>query len=329
MKKLVMTTAMSLALASGAFAQTADAPAETPPADETSADAAVLDETQAEAVAPEVSQLADGHVPAFRASTFTGMTLYTLDPDAVVALRETAPGGDTVAWDDPSARWTSGDTFISGRDQWESVGEIDDIILTQDGAIRGVLIDVGGFLGIGSRTVSVDLDQLYFVADTDTPEDLSDFFVVAQLTRDQLETLPEWSDDQLSTGYEVRTWAGDPVAEDGVFVNDPAGTDAPAMTADDPAAAAEPVTPTADDLQGADVYDATGESIGSVNDLVLEGDSEITHALVDVGGFLGMGSHTVALPIEDLTVTRDADGTARVQTGLSREQLEAMPAHEG
>src|SRR5690606_3015240 len=154
MKHLMLTSAILLATSGIVAAQTAEAPA------------------PAEAAATAAGQSV--MVPGFRASEFNGMNLYTLNPDAVAELRAAQPANPD--WNERSARWTSGDTFIAGRDQWEDIGKINDIVLSQDGEVQGVLLDIGGFLGIGSRTVMVGIDDLYFVADSATPEDLDDFF---------------------------------------------------------------------------------------------------------------------------------------------------------
>ena len=297
MKTLMLTGAMLLAASSALMAQTpAPAPADTAPA-------VVAKDNNPPAIVPDAAP-----IPAFRASDFTGKTLYVLSPDVVTQLRGTA------TYDERTARWTSGETFIAGREQWDDIGAINDLIMTQDGQLRGVLLDIGGFLGIGTRTVMVDMADLYFVADSTTPDDLDDFFAVASLSREQLEALPEWREENLAMGY-------------------PAGSDA--MPAPDGAAAppAETATPmdagalpTAEELTGAEVQDATGASIGTIGDLVLEGD-RLAGARIDVGGFLGLGTHDVILPIEALSVTRKADGSVEhVQTSLTREQLEALPA---
>ncbi|TVQ59626.1 MAG: hypothetical protein EA355_00235, partial [Rhodobacteraceae bacterium] len=57
------------------------------------------------------------------------------------------------------------EVFLADRDAWESVGAIDDVVMTQDGDVRGVLLDVGGFLGFGARTVMVDIEDLHFVSE--------------------------------------------------------------------------------------------------------------------------------------------------------------------
>ena len=307
MKQLMAGTAIALVTGFGAWAQGA-----TPV---TSVDSTVE-------VTAQDAQAAS--VPGFRASKFIGMSLYTLDPDRVNELRST----DATMADDPyRARWSSGPAFVSARDQWEDVGKIDDVVLSQDGDVRGVLLDVGGFLGIGARTVMVSIDDLFFVADTDRAnadqaESISDFFVVASMSRDQLETLPEWSDDVLKTGFEARN-RDMPTATTGAATGAAVTTDTARNDA------AQPEQPTVEDLTGASVQDASGDSVGKVEDLVMQGD-QITAAIVDVGGFLGIGAHRVALPIEDLHIVRKDDGIAvdHVEVNMTKDQLEALPKHE-
>ncbi|AWB21521.1 PRC-barrel domain containing protein [Methylobacterium currus] len=42
------------------------------------------------------------------------------------------------------------------------VGEIEDVLLTEDGRVRAAVIGVGGFLGIGQKSVAVPFDKLAF-----------------------------------------------------------------------------------------------------------------------------------------------------------------------
>lgn len=316
MKKLLLSTAMVIATVGAVSAQTA-----------TPAPGGAVVQTETTATIPATN------VPGFRATEFTGMNLYTLNPDVVTELRTAQPAPD--GWDERTARWTSTDTFIAGRDKWEDVGAINDIILSQDGAVQGVLLDIGGFLGIGARTVMIDIENLYFVAETATPDDLGDFFVVAGMSREQLEALPEWNDDNLTAGYAWEGAAMDMTGTEAPVATAPgAMAAAPGAAATDGAVTADPMAsdmaaaPTAEELTGSDVTDMSGESIGNVSDIVLEGD-RVAGAIIDVGGFLGMGSHSVVVPVEDLVVVRDADQSIlRIETALTREQLEAMPPHE-
>lgn len=305
MKKLMLTTALVAATSMGAFAQT-----------EGTAPGADVEMTQTGA-----------NVPAFLVSDFTGKSLYTLDTEEARALNE------TVATD-RSLRWESDATFTAGRDNWDNVGNIDDVVLTQDGELRGVLLDIGGFLGIGARTVMVDLEDLYFVSDETTAEDLDDFSVVATMTREELENLAEWDETQLTTGFESRNYNDAAMTPTADPMTAPAGDTAMNDTAADDAMDGYAPIPaaelTADRLLGANVYDTTGDNIATVDDLVLGDGGEVTHAVMDVGGFLGLGSYTVALDINDVDVMWNPESDdVRVQVSATQEQLEAMPEYEG
>lgn len=80
----------------------------------------------------------------------------------------------------------------------------------------------------------------------------------------------------------------------------------------------------AEEWIGRDVVDRQGDTIGSIEDLLIqEGKQEVTHALVEVGGFLGIGATRVALEIDELRPAEGAEGD--VTTAMTREQLEALP----
>lgn len=70
----------------------------------------------------------------------------------------------------------------------------------------------------------------------------------------------------------------------------------------------------ADELKGMTIVSESGEEIGSVDRV-----GEARVVTVDVGGFLGVGAKTVAIPVSELQMS--ADGS--LQTTLTREALEA------
>lgn len=87
---------------------------------------------------------------------------------------------------------------------------------------------------------------------------------------------------------------------------------------------------TAADVEGAHVYGRDDETIGSVQSLRIGTDGNITDAIIDVGGFLGMGAHSVLLPFSELTVLRQTDGSdLRVHLDTTKDKLKAMPHHDG
>lgn len=79
-------------------------------------------------------------------------------------------------------------------------------------------------------------------------------------------------------------------------------------------------------LVGKDIYGANNEKIGDVKDVVMDQSSnQVTAVVADIGGFLGIGSKTVAIPINQLR----AEGDDRiVATGLTKQQAENLPEFE-
>ncbi|EKE45592.1 hypothetical protein OCGS_0209 [Oceaniovalibus guishaninsula JLT2003] len=71
----------------------------------------------------------------------------------------------------------------------EDVGEIDTLILGADGqSVEEVVIDVGGFLGIGEKPVAVTLDELAIMRSADG----TDLRVYIDATEEQLENQPDY-----------------------------------------------------------------------------------------------------------------------------------------
>jgi sporulation protein YlmC with PRC-barrel domain len=51
---------------------------------------------------------------------------------------------------------------------------------------------------------------------------------------------------------------------------------------------------------GLSVYNDKNESLGSINDLLMDKSGNIKAAVIGVGGFLGVGEHLVAVPLEKI-----------------------------
>jgi sporulation protein YlmC with PRC-barrel domain len=77
------------------------------------------------------------------------------------------------------------------------------------------------------------------------------------------------------------------------------------------------------DLIGATVKNPEGESLGSIQELVLDPkDAKIKNAVVSVGGLLGIGARSVAIPWQE--VTPQSDGKA-VVVAVGKEELQSAP----
>jgi len=74
------------------------------------------------------------------------------------------------------------------------------------------------------------------------------------------------------------------------------------------------------------VTNHAGEAIGDINDLLFDRSGRISTAVIGVGGFLGMGEKSVAIPFDSLSFSTDAKGKRVVTIELSKERLEAAPS---
>lgn len=444
MKHLLLTTALVTATAAGVHAQSTEATTDTGAATMSG------DMFRAESTPNEL-----------RASDFLGMRVFA------------------------AAEGAQEEAYEGAQDNWEDIGEINDVILNRDGEVQAVLVDIGGFLGIGERQVAVQMDALDFVSDSSTAENEGDFFLVLTADRAALEGAPAYgqaadeamtedtaaagdmeteesetemaasedaaaSDEEMTetadaaapaaeaeadaeaeletaeaeveeAGEEVEQTAeaaaeetgeameqtaeatedaaaeagqeleqaaeatGDAAAEAGEEIEQTAEaagqemeeageemTDTAEATAPDAEATAtaeadaeagelttvgdatEERTETAaadggalgdfqregyaaagddymttENLTGARVYDTNDKWVGEISELLVNEEGKITDAIIDVGGFLGIGEKPVALQLSDLKILQQEDsGEVRIYTAMAEEELEAMPEFE-
>lgn len=83
-------------------------------------------------------------------------------------------------------------TTVYGADD-ANVGEIGDVVMTQDGKVDAVILDVGGFLGVGEKEVAVGMDNLAFLTDKDGNK-----YLYTTFTKEQLDA---------AAAYDKGTWA--------------------------------------------------------------------------------------------------------------------------
>lgn len=78
-----------------------------------------------------------------------------------------------------------GATVFNNAD--ETVGDIDDLIIAMDGSVKGVVIGVGGFLGLGEKHVAIEMASLDVMNDeAGTPR------LVTTANKADLEAAPEF-----------------------------------------------------------------------------------------------------------------------------------------
>lgn len=78
-------------------------------------------------------------------------------------------------------------------------------------------------------------------------------------------------------------------------------------------------------LIGVKVINAAGETIGDINNLLIDKEHRVAAVAIGVGGYLGMGERHVAVAFNALQLTRDANEQPQVHVNLTKEQIVAMP----
>jgi hypothetical protein len=107
-----------------------------------------------------------GMVPV---SAITGGVVYTTTVDAV------------------DENWEGTASYEAIGDGWERIGSIQDIVLSSEGKIEGIVAEVGGFLGIGDKFVMLPTSDFKLV-----PIDEDSYAIVTPYTTDQLTDMEEY-----------------------------------------------------------------------------------------------------------------------------------------
>ena len=75
------------------------------------------------------------------------------------------------------------------------------------------------------------------------------------------------------------------------------------------------------DILGQNVTTQAGEDVGEIDYVVRQGES--LAAVIGIGGFLGLGEYTVAVPLEEFSMAPEGDGM--VLSSWTEEELKAQP----
>ena len=226
-----------------------------------------------------------------------------------------------------------GDGMIvaGGEKEWDDIGEINDIIVSENGEVRAVILGVGGFLGMGERDVSVSMDTIKVVQEEG---DMGDRFLVVTTSKEALEAAPEFdrnTDNDMATAV--------PATDDNDMTTPVPATDMaaepdmmrPTYEREGYAEAEmmEIEKLTAEKINGAYVYGANDETVGEIDNLMVSEDGKLTDAVINVGGFLGLGEKPVLVSFDKIQVLKNVEGDDyRFYIDSTKEKLEQLPEYE-
>lgn len=83
----------------------------------------------------------------------------------------------------------------------------------------------------------------------------------------------------------------------------------------------------ASELIGQSVTNANNETIGDINDLLVDKDGNVLAVVIGVGGFLGIGEKDVAIDYRSLQISEDPqdNDNLKVSLNVTRESLDSAP----
>lgn len=206
-------------------------------------------------------------------------------------------------------------------DHMDNIGQINDIVLSNDGQVRAIVIGVGGFLGMGEQDVAVTMDQVTFASD---PDDRTEMFIVVNTDAQMLQSSPAYDRTPMTDETAMTTDSTPGVAP---TATERTAFEAPRMERDgyDQVAVTEV---SSDLLVGQTVYDVNDASVGNIDDLLLDDQGAVTNVVIDFGGFLGIGTSQVSVGFDELTILADEGRSdVRVYVDATREQVQAQPQY--
>ncbi|MFD0859607.1 PRC-barrel domain-containing protein [Roseovarius aquimarinus] len=243
--------------------------------------------------------------------------------DATSTFMAQSPSGDTMDMKasniighrlyivSDGSEMTPMDELTEAPENWEMAGDIDDVIIGKDGSVKEVLVDAGGFLGMGEDNLRVSLDSIRFQPDAD---DEGEFFAVYTGDRNMLQESENYDEAAASEQGETlgtNSW-------EGYTENNEAQMQTVAFD-----------EMNTEELLGTTVYGSNDEWVGEISELELGDDGNVSALILDIGGFLGIGEHAVSMPMDKVELRRMGDdGEINAYVSATEEELENMEAYD-
>jgi sporulation protein YlmC with PRC-barrel domain len=77
-------------------------------------------------------------------------------------------------------------------------------------------------------------------------------------------------------------------------------------------------------ILGKTVYNESNQKVGRIDDLIVAPDSAVSFAIIGAGGFVGLGRHDVAIPVQQIKLQDDKF----MLPGATKEAIKALPKFE-
>ncbi|HZC56497.1 MAG TPA: PRC-barrel domain-containing protein [Xanthobacteraceae bacterium] len=108
----------------------------------------------------------------------------------------------------------------------------------------------------------------------------------------------------------------------------PAQTPAPTPAPSPPAAVTILPNHEVQGILGRDVLSSSGENMGRIVDVLVDRSGQVRAAIIDFGGFLGVGSRKIAVEWNAMHFPPPAQTDAKISLELTRDQVKAAPEYQ-
>ena len=90
--------------------------------------------------------------------------------------------------------------------------------------------------------------------------------------------------------------------------------------AEDDSVMVQPLNVSVGDLEDMEIYSASGEEVGEIEGVLVDGSRQPVAITADVGGFLGLGERNVVIGLDQLSKSGD-----HLTVAMTKEQINALP----
>jgi uncharacterized protein YrrD len=215
----------------------------------------------------------------------------------------------------------------------KSIGKITAVAMERSRADVHAVISSGGVLGIGSREIAVPLAELELVEDDK---------VQSSLTSKAAAARPEFKQEHFGimesgrpisdfSAFEPTMSVMQQTSGNAAVASRRAGRQSASIAAQEQNRLAEQVEAvenplhllTPKEMHGMEVIGSDRETIGTVKAIMGSRDSGQVHAVIASGGFLGIGTRDILVPLNELKTASNG----RLQAEFGQEAVKARPQY--
>jgi sporulation protein YlmC with PRC-barrel domain len=196
----------------------------------------------------------------------------------------------------------------------KTVGEIESVIVDPKGKVTSVVLDVSGWLESEKR-ISVPWKDLK--ADADGK-------IRSSMTKEEAQAATDYKYSTDVNRGKVLNESGQMYAADGT--QEPTTAETTSADASRPAALNADGSINASKVVGVNVVNNANDTVGEISEVLLDDSGKVSGVVVDVGGFLGIGTHPVKLGWNQVKMV-NKDGKLQAIVNMDKNALKQMPEY--